>query len=122
MDFIIEGGVWFTIPILILGLGSLVLILTGMVLAGQRKPVPGILNDAILFIGFICLAYGIFGLVTGMFQAAGAIVRAGEIAPSLIWQGLRISLIPVIMGFVILFYSAAGWFIIRWMRGRSAVK
>jgi hypothetical protein len=33
MDFIIEGGVWFTIPILILGLGSLVLILTGMVLA-----------------------------------------------------------------------------------------
>ncbi|MFO7616308.1 MAG: hypothetical protein R6V75_03580 [Bacteroidales bacterium] len=119
MEFIIEGGVWFTIPILILGLGSLILIISGIILAGQSKPVPGILSDAILFIGFLCLAYGIFGQVTGMFQAAGAIVRAGEIAPALIWAGLKVSLITVIMGFVVLFYSAIGWFVIRWMRERQ---
>ena len=119
MEFIIEGGVYFTVPILILGLGSLILILAGFLQAASRKPVRGILSDAILFIGFLSLAYGIFGQVTGMFQAAGAIVRAGEIAPSLIWAGLRVSLIPVIMGFVILFYSAVGWFVIRWMRERQ---
>jgi hypothetical protein len=113
MEFIKVGGVWYTVPILIMGLASVVLIAIVAVRAMQRKSLPGIMADTILFLGFLSLAWGIFGQVAGMFHAAGAVVKAGEISPSLIWEGLKISLIPVIMGFVVLFVSSIGWFVLR---------
>jgi hypothetical protein len=116
MEFIRSGGMWYTIPILILGVSAVALVVTAVTRAIQRKPKSVFMNDAILFMGFLSLAWGIFGQISGMFQAAGAIVRAGEISPDLIWQGLRVSLIPVIMGFVVLFISAISWFFLRSFR------
>jgi hypothetical protein len=113
MEFIITGGVWFTVPILVMGIASLALILYSSIRILNGKKVGRQLADTILFLGFLSLSFGIFGMITGMFQAAGAIQRAREISPSLIWAGFRISLITVIMGFVILFYSLIGWFVIR---------
>ena len=113
MKFITTGGMGYTVPILVMGLAAVILIAVAAVRAMQRKSIPGIIADTILFLGFLSLAWGIFGQIVGMFSAAGAVVRAGEISPNLIWEGLRISLIPVIMGFVVLFISAIGWFVLR---------
>jgi len=113
MEFITTGGVWYTVPILLMGLASVILIVISAVRSIQRKTVPGFMSDTILFLGFLSLAYGIFGQITGMFQMADAVVKAGEISPSLVWAGLKISLITVIMGFVVLFVSAIGWFALR---------
>jgi hypothetical protein len=113
MEFIKVGGVWYTVPILIMGMASIILVVLSAVRAMQRKPISAFMADAILFLGFLSLAWGIFGQISGLFQAAGAVVRAGEIPPYLIWEGLRKSLIPVLMGFVVLFVSAIGWFALR---------
>jgi hypothetical protein len=119
MEFITIGGVWYTVPILVMGLTSMILISVSVVSTLRHKAIQGILPDTILFLGFLSLAWGIFGQISGMFQAAGAVVRAGEISPNLIWVGLRISLIPVLMGFVVLLFSAVGWFLLRWITTKA---
>ncbi len=113
MEFIIQGGVWYTVPILVIGFVSLLLILISGIRVIQQKAVSKMVLDSILFLGMLSLSWGIFGQIIGMFQAAGAVVRAGEIHPSLIWAGFRISMITVIMGFVVLLISAIGWFVLR---------
>lgn len=115
MEFIVTGGVWYTVPILVMGIAAIILIAIATLRTIRKKTIHGMIADTILFLGFISLAWGIFGQITGMFQAAGAIVQAGDISPNLIWAGFKVSLIPVIMGFVVLFISAIGWFLLRWM-------
>jgi len=116
MEFIKAGGVWYTVPILVMGIVSAVLIGISIINIIKEQRVSGFISDLILFLGFLSLAWGIFGQISGMFQAAGAIVSAGEISPILVWLGLKVSLIPVIMGFVVLFVSAIGWFALRSFR------
>jgi len=118
MEFIITGGVWWTVPILIIGLTSVVLICISAINAVNNKKIAPRLLDGVLFLGFLGLAWGILGQIIGMFQAAGAIVSAGEISPNLIWAGFRVSLITVIMGFVVLLISSVGWFLLRPFRNR----
>lgn len=116
MELLISGGAGFTIPILVMGISALVLVGFSVIRKLNAKPVKPFVRDSILFLGFLSLAWGILGQVLGMFQAAGAIVQAGEIAPSLIWAGFRVSLIAPVMGLVVLIVSAVGWFATRYAR------
>jgi len=118
-EILVTGGIWYTMPILILGILSLVLILLSAIRLIRKTILPARLTEAILFIGILCFAWGVFGQVVGMFQAAGYIVKAGDMDPSLIWNAFRISLITVLMGFSVLLYSALGWYIIRLFRPRN---
>ena len=120
MEFIIQGGVWYTVPILVIGFVSLFLIVISVIRAIQQKAVSKMVLDSILFLGMLSLSWGIFGQIIGMFQAAGAVVRAGEIHPSLIWAGFRVSMITVIMGFVVLLMSAVSWFILRLLASKHS--
>jgi hypothetical protein len=113
MELLITGGIWFTLPILVMGLISLGLIALLIIRKVNSKPVNPFMRDSILFLGFLSLAWGILGQVLGMFQAAGAIVEAGEIAPSLIWAGFKVSLIAPVMGLMVLILSGVGWFGLR---------
>jgi len=121
-ELLVTGGIWYTLPMLILGIFSLILIVVSFVRLYRQRPVSTRLTDTILFIGFLCFAWGVFGQVTGMFQAAGAIVRAGDISPTLIWTAFRISLITVLMGFIVLLYSSIGWYLIRLFHTRQPKK
>ncbi|MFA6484416.1 MAG: hypothetical protein WCW62_17695, partial [Bacteroidales bacterium] len=85
MEFIKVGGVWYTVPILLMGMTAVILIAISAFRATKRKSITAFMADAILFLGFLSLAWGIFGQISGLFQAAGAVVRAGEISPNLIW-------------------------------------
>jgi len=70
-------------------------------------------RDLILFLGSFSLFLGIFGQVLGLYQATGVIQQAGEISPTLIWGGFRVSLIAPIMGFIVLLISSIFWFILK---------
>lgn len=112
-NFLVSGGLYFTLPILIIGLTNIALF--ALVL---RKKLRGAevnlkLVDAIIFAGSFALIYGMFGQVLGFYQAAGAIQKAQEIAPSVIWGGFKVSLIAPILGFVVLIISSIMWFIVR---------
>jgi hypothetical protein len=48
-----------------------------------------------------------------LFQTADAVNHGGEVSSTLIWAGIRYSLIPITMGFVSLHISAIGWFDVK---------
>lgn len=56
-------------------------------------------------IGLLALVSGIFYQVLGMFQAFGVIQMAGDISPSLLAGGFRVSFISVMYGMLI--YAAS---------------
>lgn len=56
-------------------------------------------------IGLLALLTGIFYQVLGMFQAFGVIQMAGDISPSLLAGGFRVSFISVMYGMLI--YAAS---------------
>ena len=109
----VSGGLYFTLPILFIGIANVVLFT--MVLSKKLKGSEINLKmvDIIIFAGSFALIYGMFGQVLGFYQAAGAIQKAQEIAPSVIWGGFKVSLIAPIMGFVVLIISSIMWFIVR---------
>jgi hypothetical protein len=112
-NFIVSGGIYFTLPILLIGFTNVVM----FILVMRRKLKGSEINlksvDVIIFAGSFALIYGMFGQVLGFYQAAGAIQQAQEISPSIIWGGFRVSLIAPIMGFVVLFISGIMWFVVK---------
>lgn len=113
MNFITEGGVDHTVPILILGLASLVFIAIASARAIKHKPISQIILDTILLLGFLSFSYPVLLLIIGLFQAAQAVEKAGEISSALMWSGIHYSLISLTMGFAVLNISAIGWFVLR---------
>ncbi len=61
-------------------------------------------------IGLFALIIGIFGQMLGVYQALNAIEQAGDISPSLIFAGLKISMIAPLYGVVIFLISYMLWF------------
>lgn len=112
-DFIVSGGLYFTLPILLIGISNILIfaLVLSKKLKGSEINIKTV--DVIIFAGSFALIYGMFGQVLGFYQAAGAIQKAQEIAPSLIWGGFKVSLIAPIMGFVVLLISWIMWFIAR---------
>ena len=112
-DFIVSGGMWFTLPILLIGIANVVIfaLILSKKLKGSEVNLKTV--DVIIFAGSFALIYGMFGQVLGFYNAAGAIQQAKEIAPALIWGGFKVSLIAPIMGFVVLLLSWIMWFIVR---------
>ena len=92
MSFIQQGG-WFTLPILLLGLSSITLIIVLPLRRLNHQKINRKTADAILLFGSLSLAIGFFAQILGIFQAAGYIQTAEEISPSLIWGGMKVSII-----------------------------
>lgn len=60
-------------------------------------------------VGLFALVFGIFGQLLGLYGAFLAIEAAGDISPSLLYAGLRISAITTIYGMVIYLLSYLLW-------------
>jgi len=113
MEFLKTGGYFFTIPIFVMGIVSLLLFLWLISQRAYQKEINRKHIDLILFLGSFSLAYGILGQITGLYQAAGILQTGGEISPTLIWGGVRVSLIAPIMGFIVLLFSSFFWFLLK---------
>ena len=112
-NFLVSGGLYFTLPILLIGIANVVLFAMALIRKQRGSEINLKMVDIIIFAGSFALIYGMFGQVLGFYQAAGAIQQAKEIAPSIIWGGFKVSLIAPIMGFVVLIISSVMWFIVR---------
>lgn len=113
MEFLVQGGITFTLPILAMGLVNTAFFIWFLSLRLSGKEIVRKRLDLILFLGSFSLIFGIFGQVLGFYQAAGAIQEAKEISPLIIWGGFRVSLIAPIMGFIVLLISSIFWFILK---------
>ncbi len=119
MELFVQGGV-FMYPLL-----AIAAVVLGLALwASFRVPATagpdplletGI--DATLFWGGWALLVGLLGTFVGIYLAAGAIQRAGEVSASLAWGGIQVALITTLFGLTIFIVAALIWFGLRtWYR------
>ena len=108
-----EGGLTFTLPLLLMWIAVLALFVWQLISRIKRGEVNIKYVDMIVFLGGFSFIFGILGQVIGFYEAAGAIVQAVEISPVLIWGGFKVSLIAPIMGFLIFLTSGILWFILK---------
>ncbi len=113
MELLQTGGLFFTLPILLMGISAILLFVWQFVLKIKKEEIVKKRIDLILFLGSFAFIYGIFGQVLGLYQAAGAIQQAPDISPTLIWAGVRVSMIAPIMGFCVLLISSVLWFVLK---------
>jgi hypothetical protein len=88
---------------------------------GNYKPEKQILSiKDIKAIGIFAIVWGIFGQSIGLFSAFQAIEAAGDISPSMIYGGLKVSMITTLYGTFIFLCS---WLITilmsNWSRKKS---
>lgn len=69
--------------------------------------------DIILFWGSLAFAFGILYQIMGMFQVFSVVAEVGDIAPSIIMSGFKVTIIAPFYGFIIFVISYILWFIYR---------
>lgn len=104
------------IPIWIMCILSLILIAVVITRSLKHKKTSALLMDTILLLGLFSFSYPIIRLIIGLFQASDAVNNAGEISSTLLWSGVRYSLVAISMGFIALHVSVIGWFVARRFR------
>ena len=70
-------------------------------------------------LGIFALVLGIFFQLTGLYQAFQAIELAGDVSPSLLAGGLKVSSISTIYGMLIFIISWVGYFGLKSMSLKS---
>ena len=73
--------------------------------------------------GLLTMITGILGQLIGLVLAFGAIERAGDISPALVWGGLKISMYTTLYGIGIYLLSLVLWLITDfWYHSSSKVE
>jgi hypothetical protein len=112
-----DGGLFFTGPIafaafLVLGLT----VKKSIDLFGPAPHTPAELErglPAILALGIGAFVFGVLGQVLGLMQAFNAIEAVGDISPALLAGGLKVSMIPTMLGLCTMFVAGSVWFVLR---------
>jgi len=112
-----DGGVPYMLLIYILGI--MVIALTIYLVYGYIKKGPKDYDklkkrrEIILFLGSLCLLWGIFEQILGMMEIMDCISMVGDISPALIAGGFKATLIAPIYGLIIFLVSFVVWFVAR---------
>lgn len=71
------------------------------------------LRELTLFLGSLAFFWGIFGQIIGLLGAMSAIEAVGEISPSLLAGGFKVSMYTTTYGFALFIVSFIVWFVAR---------
>lgn len=89
----------------------------------QMMKVPGARSSAtthtILVWGFLNALLGFLGTVLGVALAAVSIEHAGEVEPTLVAGGLKVSLYPTIFGLLLLTFAVVAWLVLQALQRRG---
>lgn len=111
VDKLTEGGPFFMYPILMLLILILVLITKGFLESNKKKTI-----SLLKSIGLFTLVWGMLGQTIGLVAAFDAIQTAGDISPSIIAGGLKVSLLTTVFGFLTFLVSRLGIIILIWIQ------
>ena len=90
-ELFVMGGIrWMT---------ALTLILLALLLAAWKAPAW------VKEIGIIALVVGVLSFLIGFFVGAGAVVKAGDIEPHVVWGAFRVAIISTMYGLFIYLVS-----------------
>jgi len=108
-----EGGPVFMLVITFFGL--LMLASSGYKIFRMilKKEFDLLQMNYILLFGSLSLIFGILGQGIGLFNAMEAISVAGDISPSLVAAGFRVSMITPLFGIMIFIFSLIFWGVLK---------
>ena len=80
------------------------------------RPRTKVFVDAILFWGGFTTIVGFLGTVVGLLVAAQSIEAAGAVSTTLLWGGIRVTLLSSVFGILVFAASSLTWFALqlRW--------
>ena len=114
IDFLVRGGITFTLPLTILALA--VLILAGrtiMLLASDRSAPAARSLSLLLHTGIFSFVFSLLGQAISLYQMVTAIEGAGGVSPAIVAGGLRVSFIVPLFGLSILVVSLLLWIVLH---------
>lgn len=115
MTLIREGG--FMMYFILAG-AILAAVSTVRGIAGLRRGTGRSKVDGIIFWGGFALVVGVLGTLIGFSQIAYAVEAAGDVAPSLLWGGIRVALITTITGCATFVLALSAWAPLRWLASK----
>ena len=119
LDLLVEGGLYFTIPLTALAIAAAVLVTWQIAgrLAGKFQS-PGYRKrlDMLLHVGLLSFVVGILAQALGLYQMLKSVEQIGSVSPALIAGGLAVSAIAPIFGLIILTVSFIVWITLRDVR------
>lgn len=115
MGFIREGGFMMYIIIAAALFAAFSAVRTlGSLRSGEGRSK----TDGIIFWGAFALVMGVLGTVIGFSQMARAVEAAGEVAPAMLWGGVRVALTTTIAGSATFVLALFAWAPLRWLTAR----
>ena len=117
-SFFLAGGP-FMYLILAIGLVALALTLYRIVtMMRTDRFIPSDAIRTILHLGVLALLLGIAAQLTGLYQAASAIIRAENISPQIVAQGILVSFNTTLFGLYVLLLCLLLWLVLRALASR----
>jgi hypothetical protein len=105
-DLHVTGGMEYMLPLSVLFIANVGVFAFLVFERLTKKMVRQTLLDLIRHLGMLALAYGVFGTVTGLMQAFGALSEIKESLPiHVIMGGLKVAMITVVYGLIIFLVS-----------------
>ncbi|MEL7145977.1 MAG: MotA/TolQ/ExbB proton channel family protein [Bacteroidota bacterium] len=114
ISFLIEGGPIITFPLTLMLILALLMIARSLILNG--KIAPKFQKSQILYIkylGVLALTLGIFGQVIGLYGAFTALEQSGDVAPAMIYGGIKVSSLTTIYGFAIFLLCYTSYILLK---------
>jgi len=112
MNFLNEGGSFFMYPLLLMLILILILFLKTILKKERGKKT----KDLIASIGLFSIVWGFLAQIIGLMGAFDVIQMAGDISPTVLAGGLKISFIAPVFGMIIFLIGRLGIIILTWMQ------
>jgi hypothetical protein len=121
-SFFSAGGP-FMYPILFAGLAALGLTVyrAVQIIGGGRRLSP-LAVRTVLHLGIFALLLGIVAQLTGLYQAAAAIIQAENISPQIVAQGMLVSFNTTMFGLYVLLICMLLWLGLRALAQRAETR
>ena len=114
IEVFLSGGfmMW---PMLLIGVGILVLVVRAAVDSREVGRSDAVVRrtQSIVFWGAMSLVLGLLGTVVGVIQMASAIERIGQVSETLLWGGIRVTMVTLVFGLLLFALSLFSWYALR---------
>ena len=99
----IDGGVFFTVPILIILIVIIALFIWGFLKNHAREKTINLINH----FGWFAVAWGFMGRTFGLINAFNLVAAQGELTPRLLAAGMKMALVDPLFGIVVFLIARA---------------
>ncbi|NEW80160.1 MAG: MotA/TolQ/ExbB proton channel family protein [Gelidibacter sp.] len=118
LSILSQGGSFFMYPLLLILILEIVLFVLGIIKKENLNKKISLINTVSLF----AIVWGFLGQILGLMVAFESIQLVGDISPTVLAGGLRISFIAPIFGIIIFLISRIEIFVLTWFQKETSIK